>query len=92
MTVWLSLAFSLATREGLGLDEDSEREIGDLLRRGTGGLPPLPSTDLVARTIRRVQTLILVGDLLRLATFEGFWMSRERADDDAKRSRERQDP
>jgi hypothetical protein len=73
------------------LDEDAEREIEELLRREIGGLAPVPASDLVARTIRRVQALILVGDLLRLATFEGFWMSRERADDDAERPRERQD-
>ncbi len=72
------------------LDEDDERQIEDLLRRGTAGLAPLPASDLVARTIRRVRTRILVGDLLRLATFEGLWTSRERADDDAQRPRERQ--
>jgi len=40
---------------------------------------PIPphSPDLIGRTLRRVRNWTLVGDLLRFATLEGLWKSRQ---------------
>ena len=43
--------------------------------------------DLIPRTIRRVRDWILVGDLLRLITFDYFWNSTNGDDGSAPERR-----
>ena len=53
---------------------------------------PLPSADLVSRTLQRVRSSVLLGDLLRLMTFEGFWSRAGHGRVGAETPGERQDP
>jgi len=75
------------------MGEGSEsNEIERLLEQEGAREVPLPPSDLVPRTIRRVRSWILVGDLLRLATLEALWSRTHGDDDGALGRKERQDP
>ena len=72
---------------GTEQDEEFERLLIDEVRRPG----PDPSPDLIARTLKRVQNLVLVGDLLRLATLELLWKSNDGDRNHAVEPEERQD-
>ena len=70
---------------------DGVPELESLLEREGHAPVPEPGPDLVSRTLRRIHHWVLVGDLLRLATFEGLWKKRHRREGDAPDRKERQD-
>jgi len=72
-------------RRASGGDDDVEQ----LLRAATDEKLPEPSPDLIHRTIGRVRHLILLGDLLRLATLEGLWGRFSKQDADAESADQR---
>ena len=70
------------------MGDGSERDEIERLLSGEVGRPvPPPSPDLIPRTIRRVRDWILVGDLLRLITFDYFWNSTNGDDGSAPERR-----
>jgi len=75
---------------GTGMRDEAEFDIEELLRREGRRPIPEPRPDLVHRTLERVRGWILLHDVVRLLTLEGFWRSSNRADGDARTAEERQ--
>jgi hypothetical protein len=78
-----------ASRGGRRRTAAGDDDVEQLLRAATDEELPEPSTDLIHRTIGRVRRLILLGDLLRLATLEGLWGHFSKQDADAESSDQR---
>lgn len=72
--------------------EGVDQEIRRLLARVGQEPVPEPSPDLIQRTLRRAHGLILMGDLLRLATLEALWDRLAARERDARRASPREDP
>jgi hypothetical protein len=81
---------SVSIREVVMQDEEEAGIVRRLLRETARASSPDP--DLTVRTLQRVRTSILLGDLMRLATLDALWARLPAGDRGADPSGRRQDP
>lgn len=74
------------------MKEGGDPVIESVLREGAMEPIPAPRPDLAERVVRRVHGVIVLWDLVRLATLEALWGDPESGEHDAQAAEERQDP